>query len=846
MSTTQLLAPVPSEQVLPGFLGKYSGNSSTGATWVSSSNAGCPDIGGKPFIGILRIRYGGAPTTGIIFSFYQNSTNYFQVRRFSDSKYYMQFVVGGSALVNIGATESVWDCETVLCFFRSGTTWGIACSAGGATNTLTLNADTPATYDDSANALGTLIANSSTRMGIACQNGVTSTRWDGALAGPFIWYGTSGQTLSDYGISVSDFTLNGDIGRLMQDNQRPFSAHGFPASRCVAFGNWQDSSGNAKVAIKPTQLAASDKLVCPFSGKAVVLASGSAQAANLAYPPYTLAAATPSETARGSLNFLDYPRFAECLNGVTVKTRVQIDGSTNPCFSLGFFDPTTGLPNRWPVKVPYKWSYTDSSAGNAVVEQFNVAPTGITAAGDTHASCGVIPVPDGSGGIAELLLAPYMHSSVYSNKPDTGDVTSAFEQYVRLSDAGVTHAFATSPQPNTYAHLDNRSDGTTINHTRRGVAESSILVVTEYNHATHAITRYETINGFADVRNYPGEIVTMSDGRSVATAYAATLQSGQLGGGTPAYYAYIVPPHADLGDNSKWFTANGHNLSGSDGVNARGSLNLVADHLALRLTNDNDSFFANLPIPDYDDSPNMHHVRMHKLIHVTGGWEGLAAIVQRSSGNANLNTLVTASSGGGSVIHDQTTIRRWQYYGGTTPRLELKDSFDIKQIMRDLNPGFWPQDSGGTTYSGDVVIPQCVQIGKNQMLLIVVDPETVAIGSSVHLYGSVLGFTLKGAIFYDMAGSDPTKYVDLLGPIAQINTNNSQGYGIYPYPGSAFSGYVTRTAYSIAGGEWLAAGYGNEVSLVTPLASLLPTIPAVGGLSRRLVQQNLIPPASNQ
>lgn len=806
MAVDILLAAVGEGEQLPGGCYDVAGGS-TGAFFASADQTAIPDLGTGDFDILAYFRPGNASTNAYLWTARVDNNNYVSIARRNDNLMEFRWVTGGSTRVSlIPASFGTYSSHCVALITRRGNDFRMDLYQGAGTTTLGL-----------VTATATISAGDTFTSSIRTASGrLRIGHFDGSTNG-FKWVGAWGLIAVIKGANAS---MTDDERKLyMLDPQRMFSYFGYDPSNVTAYGNWADSSGNLKTAITRTQFAASDRIVCPFSGNYLTLGAGSAQSTELACPPYTMPAHTdPIIAHRGSWNYLDCPFALEHPAGGWITTRTQKDANQDPTFYVDFLD-AAGALNRWPVAFPWGYDVDGTWYWNAM--------SGTGHKGDTHTACPLFFAHNPDGSIKALVLAPYLHSSVYADTPGAGQTTKAIEQFVVLTDAALPQTIKpTGAETKTYSLITQRAFRSLIS-SRIGAAATAQLLISEFDHADYAVRRknYMTHPGDSERRNYPGPIVNMSDGRSITFPHMVSEEDGIL-----TNSAIIIPPAADFADNSKWFTPTGKNLGGSNGIGALGTINQVADFADLALTDDNAAFFASLPLPD--GGTGMDHVRLEQPCHVAGEFEGIAAIVRVSSGNGDLATLVSNSSGGASAEFDETTLRRWTYTSGSAPTLVFRDSFDLTSIIAELNPGQWPQNTAATTAECQYL--HCCQFGGNRMLMFVNDPESVAIGTSKSVLGSLMGFTLKGVLFNKLDAADPRDYIEFVDVVHDIATDNSEGYGLMPYSVGNGNDGSKSVIVVIAGGDWVAQGWGNRVVKGIDLrTSLRTTLAANNQLPRR-------------
>lgn len=835
MATDILLAPVGAGEQLPGGCSDFDGNSTDGGWWGSSTND-YPDLGQKSWLAWWAMRNGGAPNGQYHWCIRLDNNNELKCFRFSsDSKIYFQLITSGTARVNCSILEAdaLFSCCEYFACWRNDSEWGI-CGYKCRGEVTPAIAKATATFapGSTGDTLGTIKSNSSSRMYVGIRDGATgSTKLNGSIAGPFFWICGDGENLTDdYGI---DTTSQLHLARILFDPQSMFSRHGFAASQCVAYGNWANSSGTLKTALTRTQIADSDRLVCPFTGKYLVFGATS-HASQLMCPPYTVpATADPIQAWRGSGTYLDCPSVIENPRGGWLTYRTQKDNKNNPAFFVEFIGPD-GEVNRWPHPVPFAYYFVDASASYAKGISWNgLEGTNSSHNGDTHTAMPLILTDAG------LLCAPHLHSNSYADCPATGDAAFDYEQFVLLTDdatpetietyTGAPWGTAFSQQASytsgfkTYGLLTN-GGGYTNQVSRSKSAAGAEVLLTEFKWSDKSILRKViiTTDGSAILRNYPGPLIKMSDGRRIVINHALKADSNTI----IVYTAVICPPVSQFTDNTKYFSPTGLRLDGTQGLPVPSSLNQLS-YSAIHITDDNAAFFASLPLPS--GSVGMDFLRMETPCHVTGEWEGIAAIVRKSTANGDLSTVTNNSSGiTDNAPFDETTLRRWTYTGGSAPTLVLRDSFDITSIIATLNPGTWPQDTSFDT--SEVQYLHAARFGVNKKIVYIVDPENVAIGTDKGWFAHLCGFTVRAVIFHDLAADDPTEYIEYVDDVFSLATDNSEGYGCMPYFAGSGNDGSRSVMLHIMGGDWVSQGWGNRIAKAVDMRPGMRTIYHANGL----------------
>jgi hypothetical protein len=627
--------------------------------------------------------------------------------------------------------------------------------------------------------------------------------------------------------TLADYALGTDAQKeaVLYDFQKLFSVCGFTPSQLLAWGNWADSSGNLKATIGTSQFAASDRVVCPFSGKYLTLGAGAANANELVYPPYTEPAHTqPLQAWRGSGNDIDLPSAIESPSGEgLIVYRTQKDQSANPAFFLDFVKYGESV-NRWPIPLNVPYQFIDAApVANARGISYN-GIAGATAIGDTHVAMPLIPVYDTDGTVKAILCSIYWHSTQRPNVPTTGDRQLDAGVLIVIDDDG-QRVVDLVPMPwgsaytgnedayllgvNTYSLMINRAFKTMIA-TRSGAATGADILEVMFDPETETTDYKKVINGGGGVlRSYPGQAVIMSDGRMIRCGLYLKVETGASS--ITGYTAWIVPPAADFADNSKWFAPTGQRLDGTDGISALGSINFLSTN-ALHLTSDNDAFFPDLP----DLSEGMDALFMLHPCHVNGPtFEGMAAVMRISTTNADRSSITSDSNGGAWLPYDKCVIRRWIYTTGSAPTLvEERDEldalveFDLMPILEAMLPGNWGRDTN--FLAAEVTGLSAMQFGTNKMLLFIHDNLTATPGTNLIPTNLNTGHRLRAVLFHDLSAADPTENLEFGEIVFDLATDNSEGYGLYPYfAGSGNDGSKSVCVY-VGGGTWASEGYGNR------------------------------------
>jgi hypothetical protein len=805
--TDILLTPVGDGEQLGGAVFRFAG-STAGGYFTSASNAPIPRLGTKSWAMLINARWIGGGGVQTLVSFYTNSSNYFHIFYVaSDDTFRARLRIDNVERLSVSIPRRVLSLYTPLLVCRDGNKWGIY--------SYTLNSDgqpefqkAETTVDLAASGVDTFDTKIAThadgRMHFGYHDG-SSSKFNGSLGSYHCAICDTSETLSDY-----DLATDAEKQRLLLDHQRLFSACGFSASQVRSYGNWCDSSGVAKTTTKEAQLAASDRLVCPFSGNYLTLATGEASANALAYPAFSIPCHKPGITARGSRTQLTAPQAIEYAGGWLVATN-QNDASLNPQY-FGVFLGPDGEPNRWPIPVLVGYVYADSSDGGATKIWYNTIP-GTTAWGDRHTDACVIDAGDC------IAFSMHGHSGTEANSPASGDTLYGFPVWCLWDDDGPTLGWPITPDVGetnktmTYSVMC-RHGGKILQAWRASTSASGRIMATQFDETTQTFETVQVIAGTATRHNYNGWVAPLPDGRRLLTGFV-TNDDNNL---RATHWGVIGPKPTDTFSlNTNWFSLTGQPLDGNSGRPLLGGFNLN-NNLTFHLLTDNDSFFPNLPT----NNVGMDFMRIEAPCVLTGQWEGVAAVVRVSEENGDRSLSVTDSSGGTSDPWHRTEIRRWTY-DRSTPSLTYRDTFDITSIIAALNPGAeWPQNT-------DLTIPEaahveCMQTGPNQMILFTCDPEDVAVGANLidSNLGGIVGFTVRAAVFHKMNAADPTQYVTFANAVITLPTDNSAGYGLYPYAvGSANDGSQS-VLINVLGGDFdVARGYGNRVVKAFDLTAAL-------------------------
>lgn len=828
MSVSVLTAAVGAGQQLPGGMVDFNETATpANAAWFgSASNTAIPAYGQGNFLMGGTARY-GATGTRTLLAHYLNSSNSMSIRMTSASpaRFELLLWLSNGNRVNPSVELKTLNCAFRWLAWRVGDTWGIGVLDGqfGTSQPSFLKDEktlvTGSLYDNH----NSIASNAASRYYLGSSNGsttVSTAKWIGAIGLTFeIPLGS--ETLADHNLST-----DAEKKALLYDFQRLFSACGFVAGDIQAWGNWTNSSGVAKTCIAPTAFAAGDRLVCPFTGKYLSLGAGAANAVEVMHPPYTEPSHTePVQIWRASGNDLDLPSCFESPSGEgLVSYRTQKDQSSHPSFFLDFVKFGGGL-NRWAVPVDVPYTFVDSSAANVQGFSYNGINGVASPIGDTHCAMPVLPIRDTDGSIKSILCMSYFHSNAHSNIPATGDTMLETLTFTIVSDSGqqvvypLVAPWGTAYSSGAYDHIlatyalgIQRALYTSVM-TRNKSATAADLTEILLNNSDYTVQSQQVITDDGTLRNYPGAAVNMSDGRTIRFAY------GIKGDSTTniCYSAIIMPPVADFATDAAWFAPTGQNLGGSDGIAALGAIDQRTTN-ALHITTDNDAFFPSLPAL----STGMDALYMTHPMYVNGDFEGIAAIVRKSTANGDKTTVTTDSSGAARVPYDACRLRRWTYTTGAAPTLVARDSFDIMPILQTLMPGTWPSDVNFD--AAEVAGISTMQFGSNQMILFVHDPKDVAMSVNKGPLNLITGYRLRACIFSNLSAADPTDYVEFGEVILDLATDNSEGYALYPYFAGTGNDGSKSVCVWVSGGVWTSQGYTNRnvhaVDMRTELVTL--------------------------
>lgn len=799
MSTDKLLAPVGTGEQFPG--GCYDFGGSTNGAYMQAAYdtdpTNIPDLGTGNFDLYAHVRSGQAATQYIL-CWYKDASNYAALYRTSTSWKFL-WKVAGTNRVDLTLTHWYLSAHSTLLVTRRGNTFTLSQVEG--LQRSTFDAAT-SVISDSMDITGGDTFSSSIRVAgsklfLGHFDGSTvAQKWNGAIGLVAVVQG-----------SLDTYT-DAEKFLLLQDPQRYFSHHEYATNQFTAFGNWVNSSDVAYDVTKRTNLTNGDKSACPFSGRELTIVTTATTTNEYGHPAYTMPTQSyPVTLWHGSYNWLDKPEAIENPQGGWLTYAVTPDSAGNPHWFLVFLN-SSGTPDRWPVPIPFVYYYVDASASNAKgTSYFSVA--GASSIVEPHNACAMLWTKAG------VLISPYVHSTARQNTPDTGDWSFEYEQLCLMTDDGPQHieTYTAAPWGTAYSSqqgylrglatysLMTRRGNTVLCESRSGSSTGAYIIIREFNEDTLAVRRYSVISSDATLRNYPANIVNMSDGRSIA--FFRYLEGNSVS--NIGYSAVIVPPAAGMDSNTNWFAPDGTPLDGSGAVQALGSCNQL-DDLELHITTDNDGTW-----PPPSGSSGLDWLRGFGFHHVNKDFEGVVSLIQVGDGNgANVNN-TTNSSGTSNPVFDTAAIRRWTYTPGETPTLVYKDQVDITARLATWNPGLWPQDTDYNT--ADVQHWQTMQLGTNSMLILVFDPENVAVGTQVSYNQQYAAFTIRGVVVTNLAADDPADIVftELLEPIYSIATDNSEGYGLLPYTVGSGGDGSKSVLIGLMGGDWTGQSIGNRL-----------------------------------
>jgi hypothetical protein len=638
--------------------------------------------------------------------------------------------------------------------------------------------------------------------------------FDGTTAA-FKFNGTMGPVILAKG-TPDNFSTDIQKSQLCLDSQRFFSSLGYEAADVTAFGNWCNSSGVPKVVTTQTTLATGDRWYCPFTGNYLEL-QWNGVGTQTGFPPYTPLAHTRGFQANSGSGFeLIRP---EALEFESPK-RWAVSGftpnpSNNPNFFIHFLG-ADGLPNRWPRPIQFPYWYI-ASGTNAKTLRRNTVGGSATFVGDTHANMAMLPIDDG------LLVAPVMHGNAppqLAAHPAAGDNMFALGHLQLITDEANDELIETESPPwgsayagnetaflestKTYSILvDQPSQTRAIELSRRRVSQSSIIVATQYTHVTKAVNKKHLISGSGTkVQAYLQSVIPMSDGRVHLNGWVTHFDTSTF----VQYWGILAPTLANWNDTSEWFAFDGTPLDGAGGNPSLG-FQVDGETLAPFMLDENMEFFEAPPLPD--DATGMDFVGADSFVYINhGGREGIAKIMRVSTANADRSRVSVNSGGGGNVPWDFTYLQRWEYDPAQN-RFIPWGKFDITSIVDTVygnDP--WPQDTNFDTKKVAVFTP--IQAGNNAMLVIVADPMGVALAANKSLYAGGVGYRLRGLLFGNMSGSDPTAYTELSDPILTLPTDNTLGTGMHAHMVGTGVDPVKSVVAAINGGSWNSF-YGDRV-----------------------------------
>lgn len=840
----KMMAAIPSDKRLPGGVFKFDGNNTTGGYFESGSNTGlglcpqAPNLGQKSwFFACYCLATGGA-VNDYIFSIRNTNNDYMSLHRNSSSQFDFRFVTGGVTRISLQVTAYAYGVCQLVCVWRNGSEWGLGVYNGnGVTSTPDLVEATPGTLapGGTGDTYNTSIrAVEATRVRIGHFDGATATyRFAGSVAA-LTWAIAPSGDLSSYNLSTK-----AQRKRCLRDLQYLFHTAGFAPSDVMSYGNWADSSGVLKTSNRIVQIETNDRIVCPFTGQYLTYAiTGNAN--QVTGPPYTLPSASLQRPHRGNWSYLADPVFELRPGGGALVARHQINAQFNSQIMVDRIE-ADGEVHSWPIQFMHRYPSIDSSASNARVDYYMSFPSNPTHMGDTHSDCSLKITNAG------IVVSPVFHSDIQADKPDTGDhIIVGDGQWIVLRDADEdplvldvhpTNPWGTSWAASTQDYTDlSRSytllsdQGTRLVEMSRSRASGAAkIVMSDLTYSNVTVRSKICISDATGARLYPGPLVYMPDGYTLCTGYL-TLETPSPNN-TIMYWGMMMPPAADWADNTKWHAFDGTALDGASGRPTLGTVTL-GDTPAFHMLNqdinavNNQDFFPTNTFPS--NGTGMHTHRMEQPCLITGEFVGIAAIVRTSSTNAPVTSSTgtrcnNATSGSWNIPWDTTELWRWEY-NSTTKGFTFYDKTDITSIIDTLNPGAWP--GNGSYNTSDVQYLQAMQVGPNRMLLLIADPESVDPPANTSFFVQLLGYTLRGALFYDLDGDSPEDYIDLLDDLATLATDGSEGYGFMVHNAAGPNGHAKVIGLKVTTGDYHASlPWGcyvpKTVDLVLPLRDAL-------------------------
>lgn len=796
-------AAVPSNQQMPGGMAYYNASTS-GMYWESVGADVDPDqvidFAADDFDILVFCRTSAATTSNpYVFTIYRGSTYYITLIRPTNTAYgdgvnyyVFRWVVNGTTYVDVKVPASSFytGCNRIL-VTRRGNTFTISapdCFQESVmdetclvSDSFTVSAD-PALWDVFSSQIHGQ-GSFTTKQRIAHWNGATDA---------YKFRGTIGPVIIAQGNLVNYTDKQRFL--LSLDPQRFFSEHGYSPSQITAYGNICDSNGDPKLITEPTVPVNGDKLICPFSGREMIQVD--TPVTDRYYPPYNPPEhhTTPGDLQTGSPGYLDVSEAYDLGNGTIAAYGVSYDSFGCPHFYIQFMSKATGKINRWPLPCPWAWWWADSSDGNSKQLTYtNIS--GLTSPSDGHETDPVILTPVG------LLASMYMHSDAHTDIPEAGDRTWQFGQMCLWNDDG-PHTIdcysdiapfgtatpltdtAYADGMTTYSAAINQGNRTLVQHRSKSTTAADI-VLWEFDHTYRKVRRKKLFDDDGGtIRNYPGPLFVMSDGRTVITQRGIQIQTAPetLNRTNCLYTAIIAPEAADWDDHSKWFSASGEPLDGSTGL-TMGSIDLLNNASDLHISQQNLSFFNNLPLPV--NSVGMDAIAINGWANIKGKFEGIAALALVCFEGADTSKIALGGDGTPEfrmVINSSIEITRWTYTPGSSPSLVYKDAVDIMPQLLTWITSNWPYDTQYETV--EIARIYGSAIANNAMLIVVPDPDGVAIDHvNVDGYYHLMGHSLRGVVVSNLDAADTAdiKVEFIPDPLYAIPTDKSLGEGLMAY-----------------------------------------------------------------
>jgi len=247
----------------------------------------------------------------------------------------------------------------------------------------------------------------------------------------------AGVTLATTGIDPSDGGFDALIASIMADPQRVNEYTWHATNGVTTFGDvTRGATGTAVGNRFPERLWDGDRITCPRTGKYLSLTGSSLDSAGAAvgskndawvYPPYTQPAANPQQgqqkdatpiadkLSTGAYAFLEMPRLT----------------NSGPEHLIGFINPTTGLPCKWPVVATAKFKRFVSSTGAEQADHPHLENSNsVSFPLDNHHG-GALVERDG-----DIVFMPSFHSEISASGFNSvaGERAAAFVQYSSVVD----------------------------------------------------------------------------------------------------------------------------------------------------------------------------------------------------------------------------------------------------------------------------------------------------------------------------------------------------------------------------------------------------------------------------